>query len=635
MRDARRSGTARRRRRALGRAAAVGVLLALVAGGAGGCASRPVTATIPAVAVPPGVQPAPVPLVLEPPDLPIVVRREVRAQLARFQGVERKNFAHSLDRFGAVGVPMRAILAARGVPRDLVFLAMIESRFNTGAVSRSGAVGPWQFLRETALDYGLRIDPWVDERRDPVASTQAAATYLAAAYRQFGDWPLAIASFNAGMGGVARAMKTAGANDFWKLARTQALKAEARDYVPRVMAAAIVTRDPAGHGFPAVTRPPVVTDVVLVTRPTALSVAARLAGVSEQDLVDLNPALLLKITPPQDATYPLRVPGSLGERLAAALKSDFDPETVYRVHEVQAGQDLDAIARDYGITVAGILAKNEARTVSRRGEGTRIILPLPPLSAANLVARKVSPGPPGELRPDAAVAETVAASATAAEITTVRPTAPAFGAHRVEVGDNLTRIARRYGTTIETLRTLNGLTTDVVRLGQTLRVPAQTPSAIAAAAATAPASVVTQPVVAPPVVTPPVVPTPEAPRPSVVSARDARIVTESITHAVAPGESLYTIAARYGVGAQTIRRANGLTQTVVHPGQSLRIPVPRPQDENLALVSYEAAPGDNLTRIAKRFDCAVADLVRWNDLTDLTVQAGQRLRVLVPKKPSG
>lgn len=397
-------------------------------------------------------------------DLPIVLNDPVREQIDRFTGPERTSFALSLERFGSTGIRIRQILAERGLPQDLVFVAMIESCFNPQAVSRSRAVGVWQFMEATALEYGLKIDSHVDQRRDPIAASQAAATYLAGSYKIFTDWPLAIASYNAGVGGVQRAMQKAGARNFWHLAKTNHLKEETRPYVPRVYAAAIITHNPAAYGF----SPPIIDtgkpDAVTISRPLTLAAASRLAGTTEAELVRLNPELIRKTTPPGEQSYRLQLPAGTAERFNLAHRATFTEQPDWlRVHVVIAGETLNSIAKDNDLTPESILAVNETLKETSLKEGDRIHLPLPPLTKAQQIGRErlqndrtghtaAESGSPRHPRRNAIVEGSVS--------------------HTVGIGDNLWKISRQYDTAPEDIRRRNDLADDRLRLGQKLIIPA-------------------------------------------------------------------------------------------------------------------------------------------------------------------
>jgi membrane-bound lytic murein transglycosylase D len=253
-------------------------------------------------------------------DLPVVWNSSVSRFVNLFSGEQSDRMALYLKRSGRYEGMIRAKLRERGMPEDLLYLSMIESGFNPNARSRAQAVGLWQFMAGTARDYGLRVDSYVDERRDPEKSTDAALRYLQDLHRQFGSWNLAAAAYNTGEVRVSRAMRaTTGSQkgketDFWKIRRL--LPSDTREYVPLIYAAALVGKDPEKYGLGSVERwLPVATDTVSVPGGTDLGEVAKAVGTTESDLRSLNPQLLRGMTPPGNP-YPVQIPDGRGAHFA-------------------------------------------------------------------------------------------------------------------------------------------------------------------------------------------------------------------------------------------------------------------------------------------------------------------------------
>jgi membrane-bound lytic murein transglycosylase D len=240
-------------------------------------------------------------------NVPMVRTAKVDRHLQFFSYHIRDRFEQWLSRLERYRPTVQNIFSEFKLPLDLVFLSLVESGFNTHAVSRAKAVGPWQFMAPTAKIYGLRVDRWVDERRDPVKSTIAAAQYLRDLYHLFGSWPLAMAAYNAGEGKVGRSLARVDDGDFWSLLDTKLLRSETKEYVPRFVAARQIGKDPTRFGFNIQPQPPMEYDEVLITRPVHLKAAAKAAGVSFDDMKALNPELRRDMTPP-DPVYILKVP---------------------------------------------------------------------------------------------------------------------------------------------------------------------------------------------------------------------------------------------------------------------------------------------------------------------------------------
>ena len=253
-------------------------------------------------------------------DIPVVWNESVTRFVKLFSGEQSDRMALYLKRSGRYEGMIRSKLRERGMPEDLLYLSMIESGFNPNASSRVQAVGLWQFMAGTARDYGLRVDSYVDERRDPAKSTDAALRYLQDLHRQFGSWNLAAAAYNTGEVRVSKAMRaTTGSSkgeetDFWKIRRL--LPRDTREYVPLIYAAALVGKDPEKYGLGGVERwLPIPTDTVNVPGGTDLGKVAEAVGTTKKDLRTLNPHLVKGMTPP-GKSYPVLVPDGSGARYA-------------------------------------------------------------------------------------------------------------------------------------------------------------------------------------------------------------------------------------------------------------------------------------------------------------------------------
>jgi membrane-bound lytic murein transglycosylase D len=245
---------------------------------------------------------------------------------------------------------MKSIFREYNLPEDLVYVAMIESGFNFKAVSPKKAVGFWQFMKATAREYGLNTDPWVDERRDPIKSTRAAAAHLKDLYNLFGSWPMALASYNAGMGRMQGAAVKAKSDDFWEIRSTRFLGIETQDYVPRYMAALIIARDPQAYGFTDPETQPFEYDEIVVPQSTDLRRIAASTGASYDDLCALNPELLQPLTPM--TRYVLRVP--LG------MKQAYQQQVMKVTVQVRKQREERKRARSGGLLFSGLASSFRA-----------------------------------------------------------------------------------------------------------------------------------------------------------------------------------------------------------------------------------------------------------------------------------
>lgn len=311
------------------------------------------------------------------PPYPLVINPPVEALIDYFTARERERFGLWLARSGRYLGMIQRVFRERGLPEELAYTAMIESGFWPRAVSRVGAKGLWQFMEATGRRYGLVVNRWVDERLDPTKSTVAAAQYLGDLYEMFGHWFLAQAAYNAGEARVALAIKRAKTTDFWALTQTRHLPNETKRFVPQILAAMVITREPVRYGFEVAQEPPLAYDEVVVRHVLDLETIATLAAVPVEAVRELNPALRAGITPPFSA-YTLRLPVGHGARFAAAL-ADTPAWRLphWGIHRIQRDQSLAEIARLYRITPQRLAEVNQLRGGRLRGV-SELVVPLSP-----------------------------------------------------------------------------------------------------------------------------------------------------------------------------------------------------------------------------------------------------------------
>ncbi len=317
---------------------------------------------------------------IEPlPEVPIVINNSVESFIRYFQTSGRPYFEKWLARIGGYRALVEDILRREGMPEDLFYVALIESGLNPRARSRRSAVGMWQFIRATARRYGLRVDWWVDERMDPEKSTLAASRYLKKLYERFGSWQLAIASYNAGEGRIARAMKRYKTDNFWKLARhRRPLKRETRQYIPKYMAAVLIARDPEKYGFKdLVYEDEVLYEKVSIPEATDIKVIARAADISVKELKRLNPELIRWFTPPNYSGYEIKLPPDRVDTFRENFSkiAPKDRLRFYR-HRVKRGDTLWAIARKYRTRMSLILYLNDLTNPRYIRPGRLIVIPV-------------------------------------------------------------------------------------------------------------------------------------------------------------------------------------------------------------------------------------------------------------------
>ncbi len=304
-------------------------------------------------------------------DVQIPFNERVADALAYLQTVARKPFSQYLSRSSRYVPLMRQILKKQGVPQDLVYLPLIESGFNPHAYSYAHAVGPWQFITSTGRLYDLDVNYFVDERRDFVKSTYAAANFLSDLFAQYNSWELALAAYNGGPGRISRAMKRQDTKDFWEMK----LRQQTENYVPLFAAAVMIAKEPKKYGFgDVIYEPPVEFDTVVVRKPLELSVVARFVDCTVTELKDLNPHLARGVTPP--GKFTLRLP--LGKEGAFWAQYEQMPQARKMVlvrHKIRRGESLAAIAQRYGTTAGDLIRINRLRKAYRPKAGRTLLVP--------------------------------------------------------------------------------------------------------------------------------------------------------------------------------------------------------------------------------------------------------------------
>ena len=316
----------------------------------------------------------------------VIENPKVRHFVKYYSVTARNSFAELLARSGKYMPMIATVLTREGLPKELGYLALLESQFVVDSTSRNGASGLWQFVASTARRYGLRIDQWVDERRDPVKSTRAAAAYLKDLHDYYGRWFLATAAYNAGPGNVDKALRQSQAKDFWNIKAKAELSEETRNFVPKFIAISLIAGDPQKYGFHDIQYlPPLDYEEVELRAPMKLDALAELVEADVSTVKELNPALLRHATPLGDtrfrvnlpvgkaATYLAKVSDRTTEKESVSVKGE-EPASVV-THEVKKGETLFSIARFYGLTVRALMDFNGLKTPQVRiGQKLGILL---------------------------------------------------------------------------------------------------------------------------------------------------------------------------------------------------------------------------------------------------------------------
>jgi membrane-bound lytic murein transglycosylase D len=282
----------------------------------------------------------------------------------------KEKFSLWLTRSGKYLDLMKEILKANNIPEDIVFLSLIESGFSPNAYSVARAVGPWQFIASTGKRYGLKIDWWRDERRDPVKSTEAAASYLKDLYGMFGSWNLAMAAYNAGEGKILKAVNRSKGGDYWALLNTSYIRKETKEYVPHFIAAKMIAADPQAYGFENVSyHAPLAYDEVVLDAPVDLEVIARCADVGLDTIRELNPELRRWSTPANVPSYIVKIPAGKKDLFTENFSKVPEDERFSIVrYTVKKGDTLAKIAGRAGVPVNVIIELNGGMKPPKAGE---------------------------------------------------------------------------------------------------------------------------------------------------------------------------------------------------------------------------------------------------------------------------
>ncbi len=391
-----------------------------------------------------------------PRDVPIAQNAKVLSYIELFQGRLRDFFQEGLDRSQRYLPMIQSIFQAQGLPLDLAYLPMVESAFKVNALSRVSARGMWQFMLGTAKENGLDQDWFVDERADPEKATRAAAQYLKTLNGMFdGDWEFTLASYNGGPGRMQKAATLSKKESFWDIAAsTRYLPRETREYVPMVMAAIVIAKNPELYGFHVTSMAPLAYETVNIPGALDLKFIAEWANVTVEELQDLNPELRRTTTPM--TTHALKVPVGTAASIEAGLTKAEPLFRTFRFHTVKKGETIAIVARKYGVSSAAL---REANGLSSQAKiSVRQTLAIPAASTAGLPA----------------ASSTRPATTSSA---TPRPTASASSSngaprlYRVRPGDTLFSIARQFSISVAQLKQMNGLAGDSIKVGEQLKVP--------------------------------------------------------------------------------------------------------------------------------------------------------------------
>ena len=530
--------------------------------------------------------------------VPVVLNERVLREIQMLSEGVPEFTRGSISRMTSFDSMIREQLRARNMPEDLIYLAFVESGFKTHAYSRAKASGLWQFIPATGRRYGLQVDMWVDERRNPALATAAALDYLNDLHTEFGDWLLAMAAYNCGEGRVRRLLRDAGDSaTYWTLN----LPRETMHYVPRILAAMVIGHHPSMYGFVPEPQVEILFDTVTVTECVPLQNIAEAIGVSVNTMRDLNIELNRWCTPPNQRSYTLRLPEGTRDRfLEAYEKMDKSKFARWTQHKIRSGENLGAIARSYGMSLNELREANGLKNNKIRA-GQVLLIPMPS----------------GALPPSRDHKTDVSdASGTKHSKTKGNTNAQ----YTVKSGDNLASIARRFGVSINDLKTWNSITDSKIGVGDVLLTSE-----------------------------------PKADVRQEVEASTVKAGTGSYT--VKSGDTYYNISQQLGVSMNDLMDVNNAESGKLSLGQILKLPaqvragtaestatqkakkpvssavVPSSSSKSVAVKAevgkiHVVREGDNLASISRKYSIAIPDLQRWNKLDAKSkLKIGQQLKL--------
>ena len=591
----------------------------------------------------------------------------VKKWIGYFNGNLRPSFAKWMKRIGYYGPTVSAILKEEKVPQDLIYLAMIESGFNTTARSHANAVGPWQFISSTGRLYGLNNGFFVDDRRDLISSTRAAAKHLKDLYKIYGDWYLSFAAYNAGPGKVNRGIKRSGSKNYWKISsrRSRHLRQETKDYVPKILAAMHIVKNYKKYGYSDSSfGKPIQFAQVSVPDATDIKALAKSAKTSPKKIAHMNPSLVLGITPPGRSTVyvPKDAADEFKRNYAMIPASKRVTSLQYKTGRKET---VATIAKKYNLNAKTIARINKISSTSKRLK-TGTVIKIPASKDTLKKIAKLSQNNHSQSK---------------------RSSRKKTKYYKVRPGDTLSRIAKKNKTTVTKLAKWNRLkTSKPLKIGQKIKIyqkgrtssttnsggflannykrpkgrsrvtgvnhiiiqdattgkafkPKKTkhddfidmPTLVATRSATIDA---------------------DADQPAVIKSFDGRVIStikekekpkkkqKTQYHTIKPGENLYTIASKYKLRVSELKAINNLESDIIRANQKLVVSKNTSRkvakattkttrrSSRKANTVYTIQPGDSLSTIAVNHGVTVTNIKDWNGLASTAIKAGQKLKIL-------